>query len=188
MDPSTILYSRPTLCEPTPEVDSSVTVTRGPSLREDGWRQIEFVAPQNRDYIKDELVRAKTFCDAHRKRAGWSDIYLRREHPTPLVQVGLMYDDLSKPLEFGLSLGQAPVIGGFSLCATIDDWFLYGVRDAEDRVVHLGLGPTEDTPSADFIHALMDIAREGNVLLVDWYNFELVNTSSVKSVIAWLNG
>lgn len=189
MDPQKILFSTPTLCDPAPAVDALPTSSGARSLHEDDWRQIEFVVSRDREYIQQQLAAVAAFKEAKRQGPGWTEVYIRKEHPTPLAALRLASKDLPTLSTAGLVIGGGPpwggtVRGGFAL-SDGGDWFLYGQRSNDGHVLELAVSPGHKVPSEKFAHTLSQLSQTANVLLVDWYACSFVDTSSTESVLMW---
>ena len=188
-DPREILYSLPTLCDPGPATDATPLPAGHCWLEEDAWRQVEFVARTNLAHIRHQLAALTTFKKKHRRDPGWTDVYMRKEHPAPFAAVGLRFTSLPRFSTSGLAIGDGPpwggaVLGGFAL-SNGGDWFFYGQRTDDDRVIQLAVSPGHSAASGQFALAVSQLAQTGGLLLVDWYTGTVVDTSSVESVLAW---
>lgn len=188
VDPEDMLYSIPTLCDPGPATDATPPPAGYHWLDEDAWLQIEFVPQANLGHIEGELATLLAFEQRHRRGAGWTDVYVRKEHPTPFATVGLHFASLpALPASF-LAIGDGPpwggtVVGGFAL-SDGGDWFIYGQRTDDGHVVHLAVSRGRSVPSEQLAHALSQIAQTAGLLLVDWCARLLIDTSSPESVLA----
>jgi hypothetical protein len=183
-DPKDILFSLPTLCDPAPAVDSSPAPAGARSLHEDDWRQIEFVPISNNEQVRAQLVALATFKKEHQKGAGWTDVYLRKEHSVPLAAMGLRFTALPAFSTSAVTLSGRPVRGGFAL-ADGEEWFIYGQRSPEGTILQLGISPRPSLCSERFALGLMQITRDAPVLIVDWYAGLVVDVSSLESILAW---
>lgn len=184
-----ILYSLPTLCDPGPAIEDTPLPAAYRWLEEDAWRQIEFVDSKNLPHIEQALANLLAFKQEHQHGPGWTDIYTRAEHPTPLAAASLHFTSLPAFTTSPLVIGDGPpwggtVQGGFAL-SDGGDWFIYGQRTDDGGVVQLAVSPGSSVPSDQFGCALSEIARFSNLLLVDWLAGLLVDTSSANSVLAW---
>jgi hypothetical protein len=185
IDPGDLLFSLPTLCDPAPAIDNASTLGNHRPLHEDDWRQIEFVPSTILAYIQKELENLAVFKQQHRRGPGWTNVYIRREHPEPLSHLGLRSKTLPTLSASGLSIGlEGKVKGGFALC-DCGDWFIYGQSTEAGHILHLALSPGRSLPSEPFAQAVSRFARSSCLLLVDWYAGVPVDTASAKSVLAW---
>lgn len=181
------LYSIPTLCDPGPALVDAPPPEDHRWLGEDDWRQVEFVARANLAYVQQQFVTLAAFKSQHWSNPGWTDVYLRHEHPVPFSSVGLQFKKLPAWPLSGLAIGDesVPVFGGFAL-SDGGDWFVYGQCTEEDHVVQLAVAPGRPVPSAEFAGAVSRLARSFDLLLVDWCAGARVDTSSAESVLTWL--
>lgn len=188
VDSEDILYSVPTICSPGPAIDALPSPEESRWLDEDDWRQIEFVAQKNLLHIERELATLLGFKLEHQCGRGWTDIYTRSEHPTPLAEAGLRFTSLPTLSVTPLVVGNGPpwggtVRGGFAL-SDGGEWFVYGQRD-DDGVIQLAVSSGRSVPSDQFAYALSEIAKSSRLLLVDWLAGLVVDTSSSASILAW---
>jgi hypothetical protein len=186
ISPKDILFSLPTLCDPAPAVDNLPAPSGARPLHEDDWRQIEFVPAANSDYIRDELATLTAFKKEHRRASGWTKIYLRKEHPTPLSELALQYTDLPMLRTSAVTLSGHPVRGGFAL-SDGSGWSIYGQKTPQGTILELGVAPSQSRPSEQFARDLAKIAQTSHVLLVDWYAGSLVDTTSTEAILGWGN-
>ena len=58
-----LLYSLPTICDPYPPLAETPhqPAQAETVVHEDGWRQIEFVSEENREYIEQQFVEHRRF-------------------------------------------------------------------------------------------------------------------------------
>ena len=183
-----MIYSLATLHDPAPAVDPGPPDADYRSLHEDDWRQIEFVAGANLAHIQRELAMLAAFKEQHARGPGWTDTYLRTEHPVPLEEVGLQATDLpTLPLSSlvipGQSAWSGKVRGGFAL--SDGEWFLYGQRTPKGLIVQLALSPARSLPTDYLASSISRLAHSFNVLLVDWYKGSLIDVSSHDAVLEW---
>lgn len=180
------LFSLPTLCDPGPAVVDALPPEGFRWLGEDDWRQVEFVARANLAHIQQELVNLAAFRKQHWSDPGWTDVYMRHEHPVPFSDVGLQLTKLPAWPLSGLAIGDEPelVHDGLAL-ADGGDWFIYGHCSEAGHVVQLAMAPGRVVPSTEFAGAVARLARTFDLLLVDWCAGALINTSSAKSVLTW---
>jgi hypothetical protein len=149
MDPKGILFTLATLCDPVPAVEDSRPPSGSRSLHEDDWRQIEFVPAINEDYVRTELASLAVFKTQHQKGIGWTSIYLRKEHPHPLSELRLPYSALPTLSTSAVTLSGRLVRGGFAL-SDGGDWFLYGQRSSDGKVIQLALSSGQSICSERF--------------------------------------
>src|SRR5271166_2815826 len=189
IDPGNILYSIPTLCESTPAVDQLPRPGVCRSLHEDDWRQIEFVSLANRAHIQKELESLNSLKQQYRSGPGWTSVYNRREHPTPLASTGVRFADMPPLSSSALWLGSGPpwgglVRGGFALSDS-SGWFLYGQRTPDGDIIQLALLYSASTMSAAMAKILSRLCSNSELILVDWFGAAVVDTSSADTVLKW---
>ena len=184
VDPKTLLFSFPTLCDTLPPTGSHVAdLPVGVfELHEDDWRQIEFVAESDRPVVERELSELVQFKAVNRVGSGWKNVYVRKSRPAAvgasqisLKQVlRLMGKDVkSLPLLLRTLGTHAEVQGGFAV-AMPNGAMLYGYADA-DRVISLNIhfsGP--QVPSDGLRVTLSNICLKFHLILVDWYRAAIV--------------
>jgi hypothetical protein len=185
LDPKEILFSLPTLCDPSPEVEASSAPIGTRRLHEDDWRQIEFVSASNRGHIQSELAALAAFKRQHQKGAGWTGVYIRKEHPKPLMALGLQYSVLPTFSTSSVTLSGHPVRGGFAL-SDGGEWFIYGQQSADSHILQLAVSPGRSACSERFAAGLVQITQYAHVLLVDWYAGSIVDVASPDSVLTWV--
>jgi hypothetical protein len=170
IDPKTILFSLPSINDELPglagEADGSETV-----LAEDDWRQVEFVHAEHRAAIDDELSDIRAIHEAHRQQMAFDKIHVRRRISDPLSPSHLAYRELTRlDLAAARSLrldGQGLRIDGGFAHVLVDGWLLYGVAKLESVRV-LALHWRAVTTPDDKLSAIERLAREHDLLLVDW--------------------
>lgn len=189
IDPKDILFSLPTLCESTPAVDPLPRPDTCRSLHEDDWRQIEFVPHTNRAHIEKELHSLAAFRKQYRRDQGWSKVYIRHGHPVPLAARQLRFEEMPALSLSPLHIGSGPpwgglVKGGFALSDS-SNWFIYGQRTSDGKVLQLGLSPNASAPSKILVEGLSQIAENLRLLLIDWYTASIVDSISAESIVNW---
>jgi hypothetical protein len=184
VDPKDVLYTLPTLCDPAPALEDSPGPKGARSLHEDDWRQIEFVPQINDAYIRGEVAKLSAFEQKHRHGIGWTQLYIRKEHPTTLAALALRFTGLPELSMSALTMSDKAVGGGFAL-SDGGPWFLYGQRTPEGHVIQLAASPDRSVPSERFAGAVSKLAQTQGLMLVDWYTNSLVDTTSPESVLAW---
>lgn len=173
-----------TLCDPTPEIQAGKPPANSAEVVAEEWRQIEFVAAANRDYIVSKLAELEAFKKQHATNGGFTDVFVRPEHPAPLRSLNLPAAKLPRLAEVALSYAEANIAGGFAL-GDDSDWFIYGQRSPDGKILELAVSPGYGTaPSEQFVRALTEIAGS-QLLLVDWYAGIIVDTTSPESMAAW---
>lgn len=184
MNPNDILFSLATICDPIPSVVPVISTAEHRTLAEDDWRQIEFIAVANRNYIESKISELAAFRESHRKGIGFTSIFVRPEHPVELASLHLVTKELVPNHQPSLLLGEGSVPGGFYF-ADESGWFIYGQQSNDGKLCHLAVSPSHDRPaSAGFCRLLSTIAH-AQLILVDWYAGEIIDTSSFESIQTW---
>jgi hypothetical protein len=187
IDPQS-LFSVATLCESTPGTEARKPSDGSLAIHEDDWRQVEFVSPENLAHIQGEIGRLSVFKREQRSGPGWRSVYIRDEHPIPLLTARIRPSNLPVFPRATLAIGSGPpwggvVVGGFAL-SDESDWFLYGQGD-KNRVAQLAVSPGQTAPSQRFATAISQLAQATRLLLVDWQKVTIVDTATPTSVMAW---
>lgn len=93
LDPTSILFSVPTICDVLPDTEAvRVEIDQNPFyLHEDDWRQVEFVSNQDISQVKTELANLEAFKRANWSGAGWKSVFIRKERPGGLASYRLPY-------------------------------------------------------------------------------------------------
>jgi hypothetical protein len=188
VDPKQLLFTLRTICDELPAVDETSPPEGAMRLHEDDWREIEFVASVNRDYIDQQLAALAVFDQQHRAKCGWTEVYVRKEHPSPLAAAGIHLDD-EQPLAMSaltISEPKRTVRGGFAL-SDGSGWFVYGQRAPDGLVVQMGVAASASAMSRDFASQLSHFATAAHLMLVDWYRNVIVDTTTTDAVLRWAN-
>jgi hypothetical protein len=184
LDPKTILFSLPTLCDGLPPLESPVESVPNGALRlhEDDWRQIEFVSSQDREVVNRELAELREFKVANKVGPGWKNVYVRDSRPEAVRASKIA---LSRVLELARQAAparlfletqgrSAEVRGGFAIPLD-DDVLLYG-NAIDGKVVSLNLhlkAKDSLTPKVEAI--AFAISRAFNLSVVDWYGARVLS-------------
>jgi len=163
-----ILFSLPSLNDRLPDDAGAADGTEA-VLREDDWRQVELVSAAMRFVVDDEIGEIERVHDERGAAPGFRRLHVRSRLEAPLEGVAL--GDVR-----ALGLGHAGLLrlhghelrvrGGFAYPLP-GGWVLYGVVEG-DAVTVLALHPAGDAPPAEAVAALESLAREHELLLVDW--------------------
>src|SRR5262249_55731002 len=178
------LFTLPTLCDAAPAVMAAPVPAGARLLHEDDWRQIEFVSSKNYDHIQKQLEKLAAFKREHQRGIGWTSVYVRKEHATPLAAVGLQFASMPVLPASAVALSGHLVRDGFALSSG-GEWFIYGQRTGEGGILHLSVSQAHSACPKEIAQVLVQIAQTGQLLLVDWYAGAVVDTSSADSVLGW---
>jgi hypothetical protein len=164
-------------------------------LHEDAWRQSEFFPECNVNHVH-EMVG---FLHDQELRsggpAGFRDLYVRDEFPTPISSLALSLSELSESLKCasprrGVALSPAYgtpqlVTGGFALDLP-GGGVVYG-RSVDDKIVSLSsvFIHGQHNPTQDAVEQLAAYARGHNLLVVAWLLLVVVRPASTSTIWEW---
>jgi hypothetical protein len=188
-----MLFSLPTICDLQPPLAEA---THQPPqaeivLREDDWRQIEFVSEENREYIEQQFVEHRRFRAEKRQGPFYTAILPRPEHPVEFSRLGVsqaaLRDALEIPTWEPLSIdwlgGAREVQGGFA-ASLGHGVILYGY--AIDNVVQqLGLLVPSHEPSIFCPATVQKVAGFVKADLVDWLKLARIASSDAPGFSNW---
>jgi hypothetical protein len=201
IDTSRLFYSTPTICDTLAPLEGDVSGSdiNDELLHEDDWLQLEFVAPDDLAYIEDELARLRQFKVAHGTENGWTKVFVRPDHPTPLSSLKIRLEELQSALmgsprlelfiyrSFGDPRGTARrVAGGFALEVS-PHFCVYGY-EINGIVASLGaLVYVADHGQVESIaQALETVCKIQPLILVDWRICGLVPLADNGEIRQWL--
>ena len=183
IDPKSILFSLPTLCDQLPPLLPGVPQLPPGAYRlhEDDWRQVEFVSAPDRAIAEKELGELRNFKMANQVGQAWKAVYVRKSRSGAILSsrvpfarvVEIVNSQPVGPLFLDTMGAPAQVQGGFVLRLS-PDAVLYGFQQ-DGVVVSLNLdgcgnGPYPKAP-------LSQLCREFKLVLVDWYHTTIFESS-----------
>ncbi len=177
-DPREMLFSLPTIADPLPAIvaGSSKLGKNVLDMRDDDWRQREFVSLSQQELVDRHLAAVGRIYEQEREGIGFRKIHVRADVASPLAPAtpgleevvfaggaGLMRLD---GVSFDGVAGIASDVFAMRLLCGIE---LYG-SIANDRIMSLCLGDARpnNAPLASAIAPLIDLARRHGLCLVDW--------------------
>ena len=171
VDPSTLLYSLPTICDPLPDAEDDLAAD-GLLILEDLWRQVEFIARAHEREIDGELAAIESIHAHESAGIGFKNLHVRTAIGSPLSPPPAFEDvaDLCRGFrraELGYHPAGHRIVDGF---AFVQDGALalYGIA-AAGRVQILGIQSSGDgNVAADTVEGLRRFADAHDLLLVDW--------------------
>jgi hypothetical protein len=183
LNPNEILFSLPTLCDSLPPLDSTLgssVSSESTVIDEDDWRQVEFVARNDRATVDRELGDLARFKVEKRVGVGWKDVFVRRSRPEAIRSLAIRSADLFRTagaksftklyLRSGGVVSQ--VRGGFAV--PLRGGVLYGHTD-NDRLASLGVaGQAPGRLDGAETRAIADICHAFGLFVVDWYRVEVI--------------
>jgi hypothetical protein len=175
IDPHSILFSLPTICDVAPDTNQDVIRDDSEAflIHEDDWRQIEFIAETDLPQVDREMASIDAFKQVNWTGAGWKSVYVRKERPDGLLPSHLPYSQIDSVLHgpiqklvIGSAGHEAVVKGGFavSLSPTL---FMYG-RQSQGIIVDLGLSMSPDSKESIPNQELLALCRKFHLIIVDW--------------------
>lgn len=165
VDPRTVRFSLPTIDGGDPEIEAGADASDAVAIHEDDWRQVEFVAADQREAVDAELVAVRAIKAAAHGQQGYATLHRRARIPAPLAGVKLPLARVVEALgaeRRALAIrGVGVVRGGFAL--PLADALVYGTS-ADGAVTALCVQGVPD----DVIPLLHELARVHRLLLVEW--------------------
>lgn len=177
IDPSTILYSTPTIPNELPPMESFEEKgdTKIFPIHEDDWSKIEFLSESQLKEVKGLMVEYHKFEEQNRREVGWQNVYVRRIDHAPLFKA-------IRPKQKLLSLlsaqeGQKPIVHSFSTVNGLvkngftipigKDVALYGYTEGM-KMQALGASLGENPDNQSLVKAFSVLNNKYGLLLVDW--------------------
>ncbi|MEM1179477.1 MAG: hypothetical protein AAGM22_14110 [Acidobacteriota bacterium] len=171
IDPSTIRYSLPTICDAIPGLSEQPTTGEELQLEEDDWRQCEFVSGALAADVDGEITAIRGIYEGNAGQVGFGQLHVRSKVEPPLVgdisgdelvarlgdgarSVGLTYRGASTRIDGGFAFRwRGPTVYGLAV---------------DGRVRVLALAWPLEGASADAVHRLRALAEAFQLELVDW--------------------
>lgn len=197
-EPSTMVANAPSMSSPTLYTLATIsgTVPQGKAslpkgiyktMDDDSWKQIEFVPASNRAFMDNQLQQVVIFKQQNWAGNGFRNVMERLDEPTTLEAVKYPASRLKKAKTIGLRLKSGTVSDGFAVEDPKTAWFLYGQKNKAGVITSLAVSPDSMPPSDTFTKILAEIAGT-DLIMVDWYRDQIVDTSSAKSISDWAYG
>lgn len=175
-NPADILFSLPTISDDIGNViGNALPNDRSLYIHEDDWRQIEFIADAFSQEIDQEIADIQKIWNSQQNGPGFKKVHVRKRIPEPLENGSLKLADLSETVPpqkrfqavgFLRKPGSIAQSFAWSVC---DDFFLWGVTDAEGGVLRLcllGFPPADRV--TEISAALGALAEQHHLHCVDW--------------------
>jgi len=86
IDPSTVLFTLPTIDERWPPMEPAPDQPAGLSMHEDDWRQVEFISSDLGAQVETELDSIREVMANARKGSGFTRIHVRDQITSPIGQ------------------------------------------------------------------------------------------------------
>lgn len=172
IDPATLLFSLPSICDRLAPTGSGALRGDELLLEEDDWRQLELVSRRFTPEADAEIQAIRTIHEQEWTGVAWRNLHVRTR-PDPPIAAPLTRADLARFFGEAAFRGVgywgagSPIESGFSFVAS-DGFQGYGVEE-DGRVTVFGIVQrTPAPPPARSIDALVEMAREFDLLLADW--------------------
>jgi len=174
VEPSELLYSLPTINDAIANVQDMDSLDNIAVLREDDWRQFEFIDQQNESFINDEFDDIQSIYENHREGAGFSNLHLRQKIVSPLEKARLTISVLEKSFDLssnysGVAFNNsaATIVGGFAL-ETDSGWLLWGQVSDSGIITALNLAQTKELNIVTVAKKIDNFLEKNELYLVDW--------------------
>jgi hypothetical protein len=174
IDPSTILFSTPTIANDLPPLEPATRAPGDLVLHEDEWTQNEFLPKAMLPELRRMLSEFKTFEAKHRTGSGWREIYVRKIKRESLIAGANALVHLQAVL--GAKAKGELLLDGTEGAARVKNGFvleigrsvhLYGHANADGiRVIGADLGPNPDDEK--LVEAFKKLNASDGLVLVDW--------------------
>jgi hypothetical protein len=196
VDPSELRYSLPSISDELPPIaEGSTKLGKNVlELREDDWRQVEFVTLALQPAIATAFAAIERIYTEHREKYGFNELHVRKEVPAPLEGTSLTLAELRGAVGEtvtwldGISFsGVAGLVEGSFAVKLPSGPALYGLQ-REGRISVLGLHHTKASAAVEGdARLLAALASKHQLCLVDWCRVEQLPPSAER-LQAWLSG
>lgn len=174
VDPNELLYSLPTINNDLAGVENAQSLENIAVLREDDWRQFEFVDRRYESTINEEFVHIKNIYEHHREGVGFKQLHLREKIVAPLENNSLTLDVLGEFFEItkkykcvAFSNAAATIIGGFAM-QTGSGWVLWGQANEVGKILVLNISQTSESNIAGISDSIDVFTEKHGLYLIDW--------------------
>lgn len=172
VDPKTILFSLPSLCDSIPGIGDLPLIGNEFILAEDDWRQFELISNSLARDVDDEIEKIRAIHENAAAKVGWREIHVRTKPEAPLdCQVTL--SDLAVALNAtAASVGvtyhgaQSPIIDGYAF--RLNGLTVYGVAPENRVQVNAIDRYSQSLPESGSIARLQLLAKDLDLDLVYW--------------------
>ncbi len=174
IDPNELLYSLPTISNDIAGVEDARSLENITVLREDDWRQFEFVGKEHEDSIEDEFTSISEIYKNHRDGMGFKELHVRKMITAPLGKSNLTLEILKSSFTIdkvysGVAFNNAAatIVGGFSLY-TKSGWLLWGQVDNSGTILALNLSQTKESDINNISKEIDSFTEKHSLYLVYW--------------------
>ena len=170
VDPSTILFSLPSICDAIPGVNDHPNSGDEFVLAEDDWRQFELVSKDLSRDVDDEIEQIRRIHENAAAEVGWREIHVRSKIEFPIAcALGLadLVDALAcAPIGLTYRGAASQIVDGFAFRA--DGLTIYGVAP-NGNVQTIAFDQYSDvSPTSQTIELTRSLAQNSGLDLVYW--------------------
>ena len=195
IDPSTILYSAPTIPNQLPPLEqfSDKKDTAIFPIHEDNWSSIEFLNRNQLEKLKEVMTEYHKFEAQNRRDIGWKNVYLRHTEHSSLLEDRrpkhkllhlLSANEGNRPIIYSSNKVVGLIENGFTVLLG-RDVFLYGYTKGSS-IIELGVHLGKDPENQSLVSAFSILNKELGLLLVDWHSqFILTGINASGQVEMW---
>ena len=174
IDPNELLYSLPTISNDIAGVENAKNLEHIAVLREDDWRQFEFLDMRSESLINEEFEDIKNIYENHREEVGFKRLHLRQKISFPLESITLTLGLLDVSFEISdkfegvaFNSAAATIIGGFAV-QTKSGWILWGQANESGNITALNLSQTKESNINAIATEIDQFTKKYGLYLVDW--------------------
>lgn len=174
IDPKELLYSLPTISNDIAGVENAKSLENVVILREDDWRQFEFVGREYESSIESEFKSISDIYKNHHVGMGFKELHVRKIIPAPLIKDHLTLEIIKSSFTIekiysGVAFNNAAatIVGGFAL-HTKSGWLLWGQIDNSDAILVLNISQTKESSISIISKEIDSFTEKHNLYLVDW--------------------
>lgn len=174
IDPNELLYSLPTISNDIAGVEDAKSLENVAVLREDDWRQFEFVGREYESSIENELKSISDIYKNHREGMVFKELHIRKMIPSPLSKNNLTLEMLKSSFTIekiysGVAFNNAAatIVGGFALY-TKSGWLLWGQVDKSGTILALNISQTKESSISGISKEIDSFTEKHSLYLVDW--------------------
>ncbi len=174
VDPNTLLYSLPTINDSLASLEDAESLENVAVVREDDWRQFEFIAKHHETLIEKELEAIQAIYENHLEDSGFNQLHVRQAIAEPLSNTAISIRSLDESFSIekeytGIAFNNAAatIANGFAF-STKSGWLLWGQLDEAGHIAVLNLSETQDSNIKEISEDIDSFAQKHGLYLVDW--------------------
>lgn len=174
INPNELLYSLPTINNDIAGVEHASSLENIAVLREDDWRQFEFLDQRNESIVNQEFIAIENIYKNYREGVGFKQLHLRQKIEAPLQDVKLTLNMLEASFDIvhvyeGVAFNNAAatIVGGFAM-QTKDGWLLWGQVNESGQVSALNISQTKDSSIDQIADKVDTFTEKYGLYLINW--------------------